>query len=361
MALWGALGATARRYLERARDLEWQQERRLLEAYVRGRDQRRRGRKRRNRKQERRLLGTHGRLRTRILLATDGSEDAALAARAAADLSDRARARLHVVHVWQGLRPAILPAAAIDQYSRAYQEWEREARVLLDEQTERLRSAGGTVAGAHLRKGRPAEEIVALAEELGAGLVVLGSRGLGLVKRLVVGSVAEGVVSLAPCPVLVVRGGEAAWPPSRTVVGDDSSEEAKEAGEVAVAMAATLGAGVSLVRAYPVILDISEAAKLAEDVAVPLQTALRRHELSLEGRARALENELGHSLRIRVREGEAASVILEAAEEGGEPTLIAVGRRGLGRINRLRLGSVSADVLRSATGPVLIVPAPDGA
>ena len=63
MALWGALGAAARRYLERARDLEWEQERRLLEAYVRGRDQRRRGRKRRNRRSRSdRLLGTHGRL-----------------------------------------------------------------------------------------------------------------------------------------------------------------------------------------------------------------------------------------------------------------------------------------------------------
>jgi len=361
VALWGALGAAARRYLERARDLEWEQERRLLEAYVRGRDQRRRGRKRRNREQERRLLGTHGRLRPSILLATDGSEDAALAARAAADLSDRARVRLHVVHVWQGLRPATLPAAAIDPYPRAYEEWEREAGELLEEQAERLRSAGSTVAGAHLRKGRPAEEIVVLAEELDADLVVVGSRGLGAVKRLVVGSVAEGVVSLAPCPVLVMRGGEGAWPPSRIVVGDDSSEGAKEAGEVAVAMAATLGAGVSLARAYPVFLDISEAAKLAEDAALPLQAALRRHELSLEERAREVESELGHILRIRVREGEAASVILEVAEEGGEPTLTAVGRRGLGRINRLRLGSISADVLRSATGPVLIVPAPDDA
>jgi nucleotide-binding universal stress UspA family protein len=109
-----------------------------------------------------------------------------------------------------------------------------------------------------------------------------------------------------------------------------------------------------------VFLDISEAEKLAQDVALPLQDALHRHELSLEGRARVLESEFGHSLRIRVREGEAASVLLEAAEEGREPTLIAVGRRGLGRINRLMLGSVSADVLRSATGPVLIVPAPDG-
>jgi nucleotide-binding universal stress UspA family protein len=266
-----------------------------------------------------------------------------------------------VVHVWQGLRPATLPAAAIDPYPRAYEEWERDAGELLEEQTERLRSAGRTVAGAHLRKGRPAEEIVVLAEELDAGLVVVGSRGLGAVKRLVVGSVAEGVVSLAPCPVLVVRGGEGAWPPSRIVVGDDPSEGAKEAGEVAVAMAGTLEAGVYLVRAYPVVLDISEAAKLAEDAALPLQAALRRHELSLEERARELESDLWHSMRIRVREGEAASVILEVAEEGGEPTLIAVGRRGLGKINRLRLGSVSADVLRSAAGPVLIVPAPDDA
>ena len=361
MARWGALGAAARTYLKRARDLEWEQERRLLEAYVRGRDQRRRRRNRRNRERERRLLGAHARLRPSILLATDGSEDGALAARAAADLSDRARARLHVVHVWKGLRPATLPTAAIDPYPRAYEEWEREAGELLEEQTERLRSAGSTVAGAHLRRGRPAEEIVALAEELDAGLVVLGSRGLGAVKRLVVGSVAEGVVSLAPCPVLVVRGGEGAWPPSRIVVGDDSSEVASEAGEVAVAMAGILGAGVSLVRAYPLLLDISEAARLAEDAALPLRAALRRHELYLEERARKLESELGHGLRIRVREGQAASVILEAAEEGGAPTLIAVGRRGLGRINRLRLGSVSADVLRSATGPVLIVPAPDGA
>jgi hypothetical protein len=59
--------------------------------------------------------------------------------------------------------------------------------------------------------------------------VVVGSRGLGAVKRLVVGSVAEGVVRLAPCPVLVMRGGKGAWPPSRIVVGYDPSEGAKEA------------------------------------------------------------------------------------------------------------------------------------
>jgi nucleotide-binding universal stress UspA family protein len=86
---------------------------------------------------------------------------------------------------------------AIDEYSQAYEQRKRGAGELLDEQAERLRNAGGTVAGAHLRKGRPAEEITKLAEELNVGLVIIGSRGLGAMKRLVMGSVSEGVVHLA--------------------------------------------------------------------------------------------------------------------------------------------------------------------
>ncbi len=170
----------------------------------------------------------------KLLLATDGSEDATLAARAANDLSGRTGAELHVVHVWQDLRPPNLPAAAVGEYLRAYEEWEQEARELLEEQAEHLRSTGGTVADVYLRNGQPAEEIAALAEELDAELVVVGSRGLGTVKRLVVGSVSEGVVSLAPCPVLVMRGGKEAWPPSRIVVGADLSEEAGRAANLAV-------------------------------------------------------------------------------------------------------------------------------
>jgi len=53
------------------------------------------------------------------------------------------------------------------------------SRELLDEQVKNVEEAGGTVAGAHLREERPAEEIIALAEELGAGLMVVGSRGRG--------------------------------------------------------------------------------------------------------------------------------------------------------------------------------------
>jgi len=53
--------------------------------------------------------------------------------------------------------------------------------------------------------GRADQEVVALAEELGAGLVVMGSRGLGGLRRLLMGSVSDSVIRHAHCPVLVVR------------------------------------------------------------------------------------------------------------------------------------------------------------
>lgn len=289
---------------------------------------------------------------TSVLAATDGSEDATLAVRVAADLSNRNGPALHVVHTWR--RPTFLglpleKAAEGSSYAR------EEAERLLEEQAEQARAAGGTVAGVHLREGRPAEEIFELARELGVGLVVVGSRGLGAVKRLIVGSVSEGVVDLAPCPTLVVRGGEGAWPPSRLVVGDDGSEEARRAGELAAGMGRLFGARVLLIRVYPSV-PVFKARRI-----VHLRASgevLKRGERSLEERAADLEGVLGVRPETRVASGDAAAVLQEMAEEGERPALVAVGRRGLGAVRYSTLGGVSADVLRSTAGPVLIVPSP---
>lgn len=83
---------------------------------------------------------------------------------------------------------------------------EEEAKTGLDEQVQRVKEAGGEVARAHARPGRPDAEIVGLAEELGAGLIVLGSRGFGPLRSALMGSVSHSVVHHASCPVLVVRG-----------------------------------------------------------------------------------------------------------------------------------------------------------
>jgi nucleotide-binding universal stress UspA family protein len=142
---------------------------------------------------------------TRILLATDGSEEANLAALRAVDIAEKTDSELHVVHV--GVVPIFLQSypGTLGYYGKLYEQIEEESKELLRKQSLRVKAAGGTVAGTHLRMGQVALEIVALAEELGAGLIVMGCRGLGGVRRALMGSVSDSVVRHAHCPVLVVR------------------------------------------------------------------------------------------------------------------------------------------------------------
>ena len=142
---------------------------------------------------------------TRILLATDGSEEAELAALRAVELADATDSELHVVHV--GVVPSFLRSypGTLGYYDKLYEQIEEVSSELLRKQTWRVKAVGGTVAGAHLRMGEVALEIVALAEELQADLIVMGSRGLGGVRRALIGSVSDSVVRHAHCPVLVVR------------------------------------------------------------------------------------------------------------------------------------------------------------
>ena len=142
---------------------------------------------------------------TRILLATDGSEEAELAALMAVDLVDATHSELHLVHV--GVVPIFLQSypGTLSYERTLYEQIEEESRELLRKESWRVKVAGGTVAGAHLRMGAVALEIVALAEELQADLIVMGCRGLGAVRRALMGSVSDSVVRHAHCPVLVVR------------------------------------------------------------------------------------------------------------------------------------------------------------
>lgn len=143
---------------------------------------------------------------TSVLLATDGSPDATLAARSAVELCERTGSELHVVHVGEYL-PTYF---AYTEEEPA--ELRRNAQRLLEGQVESIRAAGGTVSGSHLRLGRPAEQIIDLSEDLGVGVVVVGSRGQGALRRAVLGSVSEAVVRYAHCPVFVMRAEEGTRP-----------------------------------------------------------------------------------------------------------------------------------------------------
>ena len=140
---------------------------------------------------------------TTILLATDGSKEAELAASTAADLSARTDSELHVIHV--GEVPLVFHPERHGGYHVEYEKAESQARQLLEAQVEKVRANGATVAQAHLKMGKADEEIADLAESMGAGLIVMGTRGHGRIRRALMGSVSESVVRHAHCPVTIVR------------------------------------------------------------------------------------------------------------------------------------------------------------
>jgi nucleotide-binding universal stress UspA family protein len=281
----------------------------------------------------------------RILLATDGSEDAARAAEAASDLAKRSGAELHVVHVWHDVR-----GFAHDFVKR---ELRRQGQEILDGQVERVRAAGSEVAKAHLRKGRTANEVIALTEEIEVDLLVVGSRGLGTVQRILMGSQSEEIVHRAQVPVLVLRGGEDFWPPSRVVIGEDFSEDARSAGDLAASIGRLYDAAGLLVYSHPDLPEVppGEARSTVSD----LMNMRGRDESMLDERATDLQEILGSRPEVRVSEGYPANVLLEASQEV-QPSLVAVGSRGLAGIMRSRLGSVSTKVVTAARGPVLVYP-----
>ena len=288
-----------------------------------------------------------------ILLATDGSEGAEHAARAAIDLSKRTEAKLHAAHARVPLPHFAYPSLVSARYHPPYEEG---ARRILDEQVGRIEQAGGTVSGAHLVEGRPADAILDLAERIGADLIVVGSRGLGSIKSLLIGSVSLGVVHHADRPVLVVRGGS--WPPARVVIGEDLSEDARDAARIGLTLGKLLGAETLLTHAYQGMPPHPETLPRddRELYEAMVREHLRRVEPALEGRAAGLEDAYGVRPRVRLLEGDSARVLSDVAGEGGGTGLLVVGSRGLGAGGRMLLGSVSTKVLMAAKGPVLVCP-----
>jgi nucleotide-binding universal stress UspA family protein len=141
---------------------------------------------------------------TKILVATDGSEEAQLASTTAADLAEKTNSELHVLTVGPDYPLYELPEHPAE-FEDVLRENRRRAKEVLEQQAKRIEESGVSVKETHLLEGRADEEIVELAEEIGAGLIVMGSRGHGRLRRTLLGSVSDAVVRHAHCPVTIVR------------------------------------------------------------------------------------------------------------------------------------------------------------
>lgn len=294
----------------------------------------------------------------RILLATDGSPEAERALGTAAMLSEKLGAELHLASVEPMPDPLSWPEARImspelrgDIRERA----EDAARKTLEGQAEKAREMGVEVSGVHAVAGRPDAEIVRVAEEVGARLVVLGSRGLGPVRRAVMGSVSLSVVHHSHCSALVVRGDEDGSLPGQILLALDGSEQARVAAEAAAEISASTGSGMHVVFVAPTAEHLYGHHLYSRELKQSIREQAEGDVMSfLDEQVGWIEASGGKVEDTHMAVGRPDAEIVKLAEELGAG-LTVVGSRGLGGVRRALVGSVSDSVIRHAHGPVLVV------
>jgi nucleotide-binding universal stress UspA family protein len=138
-----------------------------------------------------------------ILVAVDFSEHANAALASTREFAKLLGAKVHVVHAFEIITPLVSPhqVEIPDSYIL---ESRGVATEKLNEAIESLRSEG-VDAIPHITDAPAPIGIVRVAEEVGADLIVMGTRGMTGVKHLLLGSVAERTLRLAPCSVLTIK------------------------------------------------------------------------------------------------------------------------------------------------------------
>jgi nucleotide-binding universal stress UspA family protein len=292
----------------------------------------------------------------RVVIAYDGSPGADLAVSLADAIRWPPDSLLRVVSVAERAMaaappmspgPVHVPADADRQVEDYHEERAVEAARTLQSDLRRVENV--------VRHGRPATVLVDEAIDLGADLVIGGSRGLGRIARLLLGSVSAEMVDHAPCPVLIARrpairrvllatDGSAASAAAEKVVSTWSMFEDVPIRVVSVAdvvepwhtgIAPTMYREAMAAHAKDVADATTEHTRIAESVAARLRAA-------------------GRAADTTTPVGDAAAEIAAAAEDW-DADLVVVGSRGLTGISRMVLGSVARNLLNASSRSVLVV------
>lgn len=338
-----------------------------------------------------------------IVTPIDGSRPAQMALDLSIDLAARYDAQLLVLHV--AVRDGALPEALYEAAERALEEAEdsgqetgvelRQARHLrvLEYMGRRLLSAAQAQAeGKGVRRaetlfdvGDAGKRILHHAKQRSADLIVMGNRGFGQIKGLVLGSVSHKVFHLAPCSCVTVNLGEGAPPLEgikRILVPTDGSDQGDRAVDLASGIAAKYGADLILLYAMwrgPSLaqlrasVDLDQLGETARGELDPARHPIAEHisstlippvvsrdaltEIGEQVLERGRRNAVAKGVRraeVILREGDPARTIINVAGRQ-EADLIALGSRGLGGAEGLLSGSVSYKVSHTAPCSCLIV------
>lgn len=317
-----------------------------------------------------------------ILLASDGSDSTLAAARALLPLAQALGARVTVAHVtWLGLveQSGLIPPEGLTDIAPAQLLGVPGLHEALDRPAELLRRAGIPVH-THVRNARhTAEALEQIAANLGAGLIVAGSRRLGELAGRLLGSVAADLLAQARRPVMIARAqavegaqtGQPAQTEAPTAPPNPQAQpfSANELPQVRLMIHATDGSAASWSAArYAVALARYTGARLVALFVVNTREA--RRLAPLEQEALAAMREQGERAVARVvdlarqhgvpaqgmlAEGVPGQAIVDTAADLGADLLV-VGSHGATGLERVLLGSVSEFVVRHARCPVLVAP-----
>jgi nucleotide-binding universal stress UspA family protein len=277
----------------------------------------------------------------RIVVGFDGSEPASAALERSLTLAARLGAPIDVVTSWRWpLTWSTLPVA--NTWSPLH-----DAEEIRQHATEILERHGAVDVDVTTRSVEGGATQVLLEASADAGLLVVGSRGRGGFRGLLLGSVSAACIQHATCPVLVDRGGtEAAG--DTIVVGVDGSPESGQALRFAITLARRLGLPVRTITTWqwPEALNRDEA---PFDHWSPEQDALATASSALDAAEDLIDDDV--TVTSELVEGRPAEVLLDAS---GDAAFLVLGSRGLGGFRGLLVGSVTQECAQHAACPVIV-------
>lgn len=311
-----------------------------------------------------------------IIVPVDGSDHAGAAARYAARLAQALTAELHLVHAFPGSIKRVMETlgrtprhASAERMTAETFETLRNGSARRAFQHARSYLPADSSITEHVLDGEPSDAIAAFVGDGHEVQVVMGRRGIGRVRELFLGSVSERVILRVDQPVTVVTAGREAGEtrdgkPAPLVVPVDGSDAAHSAVVHGVSLARRTGAALHLLHAFPGLASLDPAFNSSVSLtnAAPLSRAelgdmarLSANEAFATARAAITDSpeEMPRIVEVR-RDGPPARAVTEYVQSLGTAEVI-IGRRGLGRVQGLLLGSVSQRVLHGAECPVTVI------
>jgi nucleotide-binding universal stress UspA family protein len=265
----------------------------------------------------------------RILVADDGSEEAAVGRDLAFALASTASAEVTLSYV----------VTEAEDAGEARRRLEGLACGAPD---------GVSVSVVVLQGPPPAPALIELAADVRADLVVAGTHGVGGLKRFLLGTVSQRLLEGAPCSVLLCRRSRPAGALTKVLVGIDGSEESLFAVDLAQSVAVALSACLILVHVANHHVPFAGAEPYTQ-----LRAEVRRHGKDVLHAARRTLSAPIDIVIDDLREGWPRDELLVACEEH-LPAVVAVGTRGEGGFRGLVLGSTARDLVNYAPCPVLV-------